>query len=113
MPSRPAYRATPSRRIAGGQPTGGYPARRGPGYVSGYQGVPSGQRRRPGGGYPAYGRRRRYGRGYGDWYGPSYWIEPSTDDGYYDVYDGDVPADGVEASGQWVRRGRQIILYGI
>jgi hypothetical protein len=91
----------------------GYPAGRGPGYVSGYRGVPSGQRRRPSGGYPGYGRRHRYGWGYDGWDGPWYWTEPWPDDGYYDVYDGDAPADGVEASGRWVRRGRQIILYGI
>ncbi len=88
------------------------PRRAGPGqqglqYRYGYQGAPSGYgyRRRPGAGYRPE-RRRRYGGGYGGWYGPSYRAEPSTDGAA-------ISDDGFQASGRWVRRGHQIILLGV
>ena len=123
MTGAPAYRGAPPRRPADSQPARpGYPGR-GPRYSYGYQGAPytSGQRRRGAG----YRRRRRYGWGNDGGYGPWYWTEPWTDDGY-DATSGDgapaaawvgapggvISGDGIQASGRWVRRGRHIILYG-
>ena len=65
--------------------------------------------------------------GYGGWYTPWYWTDGG---GYYDADgttagaapvatrrpappDGLVYGDGAQASGRWVRRGHQIVLYGI
>jgi hypothetical protein len=124
MVGRYAYRGSPYRRAAGRQPyrrpysrgatTSGYQGTpygygsQGTPYGYGSQGTPYGygSQGRPGTGYSAYGRRRRYGSGYGGWYGPSAWAEPWTDG------DGGVPGDGFQASGRWVRRGRQIIILG-
>ena len=125
-PGRPGYRAAPSRPTAAGRPARRYPVRRGPG-TAGYTGAPAGQRRRPARGAPANRGRRGYGWGYGDWYTPGYWADG---DGYYDTNGapagaapvaarrpaspgGFVPGNGAQASGRWVRQGRQIVLYGV
>ena len=109
MTGRPGYRVTPSRPMAARRPAGPGTIRRGAGYPA----APAGQRRRPTGGAPAYRGRRGYGWGYGDWYTP-YWTDGG---GYYDTtgyYDADgTAADAAQASGRWVRRGRQIVLYGV
>ena len=66
--------------------------------------------------YWPYGRRRRYGWGYGGWYAPRAWGEPWAEPWGY-------PGDGVQvdggpvgtvsASGRWVRRGNRIVLLGV
>jgi uncharacterized protein (DUF697 family) len=125
-PGRPGYRAAPSRPTAAGRPARRYPVRRGPG-TAGYTGAPAGQRRRPARGAPAIRGRRGYGGGYGDWYTPGY---SADGDGYYDTNGapagaapvatrrpaspgGFVSGNGAQASGRWVRQGRQIVLYGV
>ena len=113
--------------MAVGRPARRYPTQRGPGYVAGYPGAPAGQRRRPTRGAPASRGRRGYGWGYGGWSTPWYWADGG---GYYDTNGapagaapvaarrptapgGFVYGDGAQASGRWVRRGRQIVLYGV
>ena len=125
MPGRPAYRGSAGRRMVGYQPRGHAQAQaqtraRGYGMASGY-----GSRRRAGQGYSPYGGSaggaRRYGGGYGGgWYGPSGGYDPSGPSGWDEPRDepwggdGDgVAGNGVQASGRWVRRGRQIILIGV
>jgi hypothetical protein len=111
-PGRPGYRVAPGRPMPGGRPGRRYPTRRGPGYP----GAPAGQRRRPTRGAPAPRGRRGYGGG-GGWYTtPWYW----TDGGYYDTNGAPAGAPpgagrrpGAQGSGRWVRRGRQIVLYGV
>jgi hypothetical protein len=111
-PGRPGYRAAPSRPMAGGRPARRYPTRRGPGYP----GAPAGQRRRPTRGAPAPRGRRGYGWG-GGWYNTPWY---GADGGYYDTNGapaGAPPGAGrrpaAQASGRWVRQGRQIVLYGV
>jgi uncharacterized protein (DUF697 family) len=107
MPGRPAYRGSAGRRMGGYQPRRLAPMRaRGYGMPSG-----SGSRRRPGPRSWSYGGPRRYGYGYGGWSGPSAWDEPS-DEPWTGGDDG-LSGDGFQASGRWVRRGRQIILIGV
>jgi uncharacterized protein (DUF697 family) len=110
---RTAYRGSAGRRIGGYQPQRPAPMRaRGYGMPSGY-----GYRRRPGPGYPlsggygGQGGQRRYGLGYGGPSGPSPWDEPA-DEPWAGGDDG-LSGDGFQASGRWVRRGRQIILIGV
>ena len=97
----PTAPSTPSATLPG------HPIRlRLPGHAtSGSQAAPA-VSQRSGRGYSPYGRPRRYGSGYGGWHGPSASAEPWTDG------DGGIPGDGFQASGRWVRRGRQIIILG-
>lgn len=113
MSGRTAYRGSAGRRMGGYQPQRPAPMRaRGYGMPSGY-----GSRRRPGpgysssGGYGGGGGPRRYSWGYGGPSGPSAWDEPS-DEPWTGGDDG-MSGDGLQASGRWVRRGRQIILIGV
>jgi uncharacterized protein (DUF697 family) len=107
MSSRPAYRGSAGGRMGGYQPRRPAPMRaRGYGMPYGY-----GSRRRPGPGSSSYGGPRRYGSGYSGWSGPSAWDEPS-DEPWTGGDDG-LSGDGFQASGRWVRRGRQIILIGV
>ncbi len=104
MSGRPAYRGSAGRRMGGYQPSRPSPMR-----ARGY-GMPSGPRRRPGPRY-SYGGPRRYGWGYAGWSGPSAWDEPPDEPWTSD--DDGLSGDSFEASGRWVRRGRQIILIGV
>ena len=109
-----------------GRPARRHPTRRGPRLCLGYPGAPAGQRRRPARGVPAGRGRRGYGGGYGGWYGPPRTgpTTATTTTGAPVAANaatapragapgGFVSGNGHHASGRWVRRGRQIVLYGV